>query len=109
MALGLTCIAASTTFWGDEVWGPRYIVPTAWALLVPIAWWADTALRRKVLVGVATLGVAVQIVGVSPHIPLREAWMPSPESPSTRIASASPARRSPTATTQPAGSPSSRR
>jgi len=65
MMLGLTCIAASTTFWGDEVWGPRYIVPTAWALLVPIAWWADTALRRQVLVGVATLGVLVQIVAVS--------------------------------------------
>jgi hypothetical protein len=65
MMLGLTCIAASTTFWGDEVWGPRYIVPTAWALLVPIAWWADTALRRKALVAVATLGVLVQIVAVS--------------------------------------------
>lgn len=65
LILGLTCIAASTTFWGDEVWGPRYIVPTAWALLVPIAWWANTGLRRKVLVGVATLGVFVQIVAVS--------------------------------------------
>jgi hypothetical protein len=65
LLLGLTCIAGSTTFWGDEVWGPRYIVPTAWALLVPIAWWADTAVRRKVLVGVASLGVLVQIVAVS--------------------------------------------
>lgn len=65
MAIGLTCVAASTTFWGDEVWGPRYIVPTAWAWLIPIAWWADSALRRKVLVGFATLGVLVQIVAVS--------------------------------------------
>jgi hypothetical protein len=62
---GLTCIAASTTFWGDEVWGPRYIVPTAWALLVPIAWWADSDRRRRVLVGVASLGVLVQVVAVT--------------------------------------------
>lgn len=63
--VGLTCVTASTTFWGDEVWGPRYIVPAAWALLVPIAWWADSAVRRKVLVGVACLGVFVQVVAVS--------------------------------------------
>lgn len=63
--VGLTCIAGSTTFWGDEVWGPRYIVPAAWALLVPIAWWADTAVRRRVLAGVAGLAVLVQIVAVS--------------------------------------------
>ncbi len=63
--VGLTCIAGSTTFWGDEVWGPRYIVPAAWALLVPIAWWADTRVRRRVLAGVAALAVLVQIVAVS--------------------------------------------
>lgn len=65
MAFGLVCIAGATTFWGDEVWGPRYIVPTAWALLIPIAWWADSALRRRVLIGFASLGVLVQIVAVS--------------------------------------------
>jgi|GEM_PF-2430048 len=63
--VGLTCIAGSTTFWGDEVWGPRYIVPAAWVLLVPIAWWADTRLRRRVLAGVAALAVCVQVVAVS--------------------------------------------
>lgn len=63
--VGLTCLAGSTTFWGDEVWGPRYIVPAAWVLLVPIAWWADTALRRRVLAGVAALAVCVQVVAVS--------------------------------------------
>jgi hypothetical protein len=62
---GLTALAATTSYWGDEVWGPRYIVPAAWAMLVPIAWWADTATRRKVLVGVASLAVLVQVVGVS--------------------------------------------
>lgn len=65
LLVGMTCIAGSTTFWGDEVWGPRYVVPAAWALLVPIAWWADSAVRRKVLVAVASLGVFVQVVGVS--------------------------------------------
>jgi hypothetical protein len=27
----LTCLAAASTYWGDEVWGPRYIVPAAWS------------------------------------------------------------------------------
>jgi hypothetical protein len=62
---GLTALSALTSYWGDEVWGPRYIVPAAWAMLVPIAWWADSAVRRKVLVGVAALAVVVQIIGVS--------------------------------------------
>ena len=34
-------------------------------MLVPIAWWADSDVRQKVLVGVAALGVIVQIIGVS--------------------------------------------
>ena len=38
----LNAMAAVSTYWGDEVWGPRYIVPAAWTLLVPIAWWATT-------------------------------------------------------------------
>lgn len=65
LLVGLTCIAGSTTFWGDEVWGPRYIVPAAWVLLVPIAWWADTAVRRKVLAAIASLAILVQVVAVS--------------------------------------------
>jgi hypothetical protein len=62
---GLTCIAGASSYWGDEVWGPRYIVPAAWTLLVPIAWWADSRIRRKVLVGVAMLAFAGQVVAVS--------------------------------------------
>jgi len=61
----LNAMAAVSTYWGDEVWGPRYIVPAAWALLVPIAWWATTINRRRVLVGLAVLGAAVQLIGVS--------------------------------------------
>ena len=61
----LTALSGLSTYWGDEVWGPRYIVPAAWALLVPIAWWAGSRLRQKVLVGVAVVALFVQIVGVS--------------------------------------------
>lgn len=67
IVLFLTIVAFSgaSTYWGDEVWGPRYIVPVAWALLVPIAWWADSQLRRRVLVGVAAVAIVVQVVAVS--------------------------------------------
>lgn len=58
-------IGGASSFWGDEVWGPRYLAPVAWTLLVPIAWWADSTLRRRVLIGVASLGVLVQMVGVA--------------------------------------------
>jgi hypothetical protein len=63
--LGLTAVSAASTYWGDEVWGPRYVVPAAWALLVPIPWWADSRLRRRVLVGVAAVALLVQVVGVT--------------------------------------------
>lgn len=61
----LTCISGASAYWGDEVWGPRYIVPAAWTLLVPIAWWVDSQTRRRVLIGVASLGFLVQVVAVS--------------------------------------------
>lgn len=61
----VTLFAGASTFWGDEVWGPRYIVPVAWALLVPIAWWVDTQLRRRVLAALAVVAVLVQVVAVS--------------------------------------------
>ncbi len=63
--VALTAVSAASKYWGDEVWGPRYIVPAAWTLLVPIAWWADSHLRRRVLGGVAALAIAVQLVGVA--------------------------------------------
>ena len=61
----ITVFSAATTYWGDEVWGPRYIAPVAWTLLVPIAWWAGTVTRQKVLAGFACLGIFVQLIGVS--------------------------------------------
>ncbi len=63
--VGLTALSGVSTYWGDEVWGPRYIVPAAWALLVPIAWWASTVTRQKVVAGVACLAVLVQVVGIA--------------------------------------------
>jgi hypothetical protein len=60
-----TVFSASTAYWGDEVWGPRYIVPVAWTLLIPIAWWADSRVRQKVLIGVTAVAVLVQVIGVS--------------------------------------------
>jgi hypothetical protein len=61
----LTCVSGASAYWGDEAWGPRYIVPAAWTLLVPIAWWADSTLRRRVVAGVAVIGFLVQCVAVS--------------------------------------------
>jgi hypothetical protein len=65
MLFTLVLVVGAPTYWSDETWGPRYIVPAAWVLLVPIAWWADSRLRRRVLVGVAAIAVLVQLVGVS--------------------------------------------
>jgi hypothetical protein len=65
MLVALTCVTGASTYWGDEVWGPRYIVPVAWTMLVPIAWWADSATRRKVLAGVTVVAILVQVVAVS--------------------------------------------
>jgi hypothetical protein len=63
--LGLLFLSALSTYWGDEVWGPRYVVPVAWTMLVPIAWWADSVSRQKALAGLAAVAVLVQVIGVS--------------------------------------------
>jgi len=65
MLASLALIVGGPTYWSDETWGPRYIVPAAWTLLVPIAWWADSGLKRRLLMAVAVVGVLVQVVAVS--------------------------------------------
>jgi hypothetical protein len=60
-----TAVVAVNAFWTDETWGPRYIVPVAWLLLLPIPWWATTRARRRVLCGVAVGAVCVQLVAVA--------------------------------------------
>jgi hypothetical protein len=63
----LTCVAGTTEYWGDEVWGPRYLVPVAWTLLVPIAWWASTLTRQRILTAFAALAFVVQLIGASAY------------------------------------------
>jgi hypothetical protein len=57
-------IIAATLVWTDDTWGPRYIIPTAWLLILPIAWWVRPGRRRAVLGLVTGLAVLVQCVGV---------------------------------------------
>jgi hypothetical protein len=63
VALGVAAVAV-TPYWTDETWGPRYLLPVAWLLLVPIPWWATKRSRRRILGAVATIAVAVQLIGV---------------------------------------------
>ena len=63
VAINLQIIGA-TLVWSDDTWGPRYIVPTAWMLLLPIAWWANGQGRRLAVAWVAALGLMIQAVGV---------------------------------------------
>ncbi len=50
--------------WTDETWGPRYLVPSAWLLVLPVAWWATNRRRRQWLAAVTLTGVCVQFAGV---------------------------------------------
>jgi hypothetical protein len=62
--IGNTLVLAASSQWGDETWGARYLVPSAWLLVVPIGWWATTPRRRRWTQVVATVAVAIQLVGV---------------------------------------------
>ena len=57
-------IIGATLVWTDDTWGPRYVVPTAWLLVLPIAWWLRGTARRRVLGALAGAAVLVQCVGV---------------------------------------------
>ena len=58
-------VPSLTNYWTDETWGPRYLVPVAWLLLVPIAWWGVTQARRAAIAVIAAFGLVVQVVGVT--------------------------------------------
>jgi hypothetical protein len=70
LAIALTFLAnliviAGSSQWSEDAWGPRYIVASAWLLLLPIAWWVQGRPRRhRVLAAVATLAVVAQLAGV---------------------------------------------
>ena len=59
-----TAVAALVPHWTDETWGPRYLMPVAWLLLLPIPFWVTTRRRQRVLIGVAVVAVAVQLVAI---------------------------------------------
>lgn len=61
-----TVVIAISIVWSDETWGPRYLVPSAWLLLLPIAWWVVERRRRRWLAAVAVLAAWVQLIGVLP-------------------------------------------
>ncbi|MDQ2761363.1 MAG: hypothetical protein M3Y17_13305 [Actinomycetota bacterium] len=69
LSVGLT-VAVNTLFiatslvWADETWGPRYLIPSAWMLVLPLAWWARGRRRLGVVGALATVGVCVQLAGV---------------------------------------------
>lgn len=56
--------------WSDETWGPRYLVPSAWLLLLPLAAWVRARTRRRwrLLFAVAAISICIQIAAVfSPY------------------------------------------
>jgi hypothetical protein len=59
-----TVVIAASAQWGDETWGPRYLLPTAWLLLLPLAWWPRDRRHLWWLSGVATLAVVIQFAAV---------------------------------------------
>jgi len=57
-------VIATSLVWSDETWGPRYLLPSAWLLVLPIAWWARGRARLRWLGAAALIGICIQFVGV---------------------------------------------
>ncbi|MGI9184291.1 MAG: hypothetical protein ACR2GZ_04880 [Solirubrobacteraceae bacterium] len=55
---------ATSIAWADETWGPRYLVPSAWLLVLPIAWWVTSRRRRRWLIAIGLVSLCVQFAGV---------------------------------------------
>jgi hypothetical protein len=72
-----TFAVACIPSWTDETWGPRYLVPVAWMLLVPIPWWATSRARKRVLGAVAAIAVAVQAVAIA--VPYTQIFYTAPK------------------------------
>lgn len=62
--LANTIVVAISLSWTDETWGPRYILPSAWLLVLPIAWWARGRKRLRWLAVLALIGVHVQFAAI---------------------------------------------
>jgi hypothetical protein len=63
-ALGVL-VVSGTKFWGDETWGPRYIVNVAWIPLVTVPWWCRDLVKRRILAATAVVAACVQIVAIA--------------------------------------------
>ncbi|MGI8414127.1 MAG: hypothetical protein ACR2QA_16875 [Solirubrobacteraceae bacterium] len=59
-----TAVVAASLSWADETWGPRYLVPSAWLLVLPLAWWTRGRSRVRWVAIVAIIGGLIQIAGV---------------------------------------------
>ncbi len=62
--LANTAVIALTPFWSDETWGPRYLVPVAGLLILPVAWWARPGWRIRAVAIAAGVGVLIQLAAV---------------------------------------------
>jgi hypothetical protein len=61
-----TAVISISIVWSDETWGPRYLVPSAWLLLLPLAWWTHGRRRMRWMAAFTVLAVWVQFIGVLP-------------------------------------------
>lgn len=59
-----TLVIAPSAYWSDETWGPRYLIPSAWLLVIPIAWWGVGRRRLRIVAAVTAVAVYIQISAV---------------------------------------------
>jgi hypothetical protein len=57
-------VISGSAQWTEDTWGPRYIVASAWLLLLPIAWWTGGIGRKPAVAVVAAIAAVVQFAGV---------------------------------------------
>ena len=59
-----TLVIAIKSGWADETWGPRYLVPSAWLLLLPLAWWTRGPRRWRITLVTALVAFVIQVGAV---------------------------------------------
>jgi hypothetical protein len=57
-------VISGSSQWSEDTWGPRYLVASAWLLVLPIAWWTRGRVRCRTLAAVAAVAIVVQFAGV---------------------------------------------
>jgi hypothetical protein len=71
VAPSLVVFGTYPVWWGGICWGPRYLVPLLPLLLLPLAFLLplvpQAGMRRRAILTVITLSIAVQVVGVAVH------------------------------------------